>query len=42
MIRAGRIHRVRVGPFGDRREAEGIARDLRRRGYDALVVQVRL
>ena len=33
-------HRVRVGRFDERREADRLAKELRRSGYDAVVVRV--
>ena len=37
----GGVHRVRVGPYADRSEANRVRRELRALGYDALVVQLR-
>lgn len=42
VIRAGDVHRVRIGQFSDRTDAEALAAGLAGGGYDALVIRLRL
>lgn len=37
----GGVHRVRVGRYGDRSEAERVRRELRALGYEALILRLR-
>ncbi len=38
----GNLHRVRIGPFEDKEEAARLAAQLRSRGHEAMVIQIRL
>lgn len=40
IVRDGELHRVRVGTFGERAAAEALRGELRRRGFDSIIVPI--